>query len=129
MALMAWARVTPFRGKHVSDYLIHIPNGGKRNVREAARLKRMGVRAGVPDYFLHVAAKRPTFSQAEPIWACGLWIELKANSASPIASSQLAQLTHLASCGYESVRADGWIEAAKHICAYLSIPCNVPCSS
>lgn len=26
-----------------------IPNGGKRNVREAARLKRQGVVAGVPD--------------------------------------------------------------------------------
>lgn len=27
----------------------HTPNGGKRNAREAARLKRMGVKAGVPD--------------------------------------------------------------------------------
>lgn len=31
-------------------YLIYsIPNGGKRNVREAARMKKQGVRAGVPD--------------------------------------------------------------------------------
>lgn len=28
----------------------HSPNGGRRNAREAARLKRMGVLAGVPDY-------------------------------------------------------------------------------
>ncbi len=28
----------------------HSPNGGKRNAREGARLKRMGVLVGVPDY-------------------------------------------------------------------------------
>lgn len=31
----------------------HTPNGGKRNAREGARLKRMGVLAGVPDIILH----------------------------------------------------------------------------
>lgn len=30
----------------------HTPNGGRRNVREAARLKRMGTRPGVPDFTL-----------------------------------------------------------------------------
>lgn len=30
-------------------YFWAVPNGGRRNVREAARLKRMGVRAGVAD--------------------------------------------------------------------------------
>ena len=47
--------------------LIHIPNGGKRNPREGARLKRMGVRAGVHDYHLPVA--RGQYHS--------LWIELK----------------------------------------------------
>ena len=32
--------------------LHHSPNGGRRNVREAARFKRMGVRAGFPDLLL-----------------------------------------------------------------------------
>ena len=27
----------------------HVPNGGKRNAREGAKFKRMGVKAGVPD--------------------------------------------------------------------------------
>lgn len=31
------------------ELLHHIPNGGKRNAREGARFKRMGVKAGVPD--------------------------------------------------------------------------------
>ena len=36
----------------LSKLLHHSPNGGKRNVREAARFKRMGVRAGFPDLIL-----------------------------------------------------------------------------
>jgi hypothetical protein len=31
---------------------IHIPNGGSRNALEGAKFKRMGVRAGVPDYLV-----------------------------------------------------------------------------
>ena len=33
--------------------LHHSPNGGKRNVREAARLKAQGVRKGFPDLALY----------------------------------------------------------------------------
>ena len=32
--------------------LFHVPNGGRRNQKEAARFKAMGVRAGVPDLLL-----------------------------------------------------------------------------
>ncbi|GHT09091.1 hypothetical protein FACS189426_06450 [Bacteroidia bacterium] len=32
--------------------LHHSPNGGKRQIREAARFKQMGVRAGFPDVIL-----------------------------------------------------------------------------
>lgn len=32
--------------------LIHIPNGGSRNPIEAKKFKRMGVRAGVPDFLV-----------------------------------------------------------------------------
>ena len=35
-------------------YLFAIPNGGKRNIVEASRLKAEGVRAGVSDLFLAV---------------------------------------------------------------------------
>ena len=43
------------QGAVLADYLFHVPNGGKRNVREAARLKRQGVKAGVYDLMLNVA--------------------------------------------------------------------------
>lgn len=48
----------------------HIPNGGKRNPREAAHLKRLGVRAGVPDLCIPVA--RGGYH--------GLYVEMKAGS-------------------------------------------------
>lgn len=35
--------------------IFHIPNGGKRNPREAAGLKRQGVRKGVPDLCVPIA--------------------------------------------------------------------------
>jgi hypothetical protein len=30
--------------------LFHVPNGGRRNMQEAAKFKAMGVTAGIPDY-------------------------------------------------------------------------------
>lgn len=48
-------------------HLFHIPNGGGRNIAEAAHLKRMGVKAGVPDLFLPYPVGEYH----------GLWIELK----------------------------------------------------
>ena len=42
----------------------HTPNGGSRNVIEAAKLKRMGVKRGVPD--IYIAYGDETF-----------WVELK----------------------------------------------------
>ena len=49
------------------NLLHHIPNGGSRNTKEAARLKRMGVLAGVPD--LHLPVARAGYN--------GLYIEMK----------------------------------------------------
>lgn len=38
--------------------LVHVPNGGYRNVLEAAKFKRMGVRAGFPDLLLLLPNKK-----------------------------------------------------------------------
>lgn len=37
--------------------LIHVPNGGKRNAREASKLKRMGVFPGVADFLFFYKSK------------------------------------------------------------------------
>lgn len=63
------------RYRPFAQLLFAIPNGGCRNVREARRLKAMGVRAGVLDLFLSVP--RGGFH--------GMYLELKAgkNRMSP----------------------------------------------
>lgn len=50
-----------------SDLLVAIPNGGSRNVIEAANLKKQGVKSGIPDLVLFVQNELMT----------GLFIELK----------------------------------------------------
>lgn len=39
---------------HKLRWLFAIPNGGSRDIREAVRLKRQGVKAGVSDMFLPI---------------------------------------------------------------------------
>ncbi|UPY96975.1 VRR-NUC domain-containing protein [Pectobacterium sp. 21LCBS03] len=69
VALIEWADKTVIDGIKIGDYLLHIPNEGKRGPKAARDAKRLGVRAGVPDLFL--ALPHGGYS--------GLWIEMKAN--------------------------------------------------
>lgn len=86
--LMRWARETEIVYPELA-LLHHIPNGGKRNAAEAAHLKRLGVKAGVPDLFLPV-----------PRGKChGLYIELKAGKNKPT-DAQRKWIDALAEQGY-----------------------------
>ncbi|HEC1649717.1 VRR-NUC domain-containing protein [Yersinia enterocolitica] len=66
-ALIEWADKTVIDGICIGDYLIHIPNEGKRGPKAARDAKRLGLRKGVPDLFL--ALPRGGYA--------GLWIEMK----------------------------------------------------
>lgn len=70
ITLMSWAHHVKFGNGRLSDYLFHIPNGGSRNIIEASKLKKMGVKAGVPDLQLIVPNGL----------IHGLWIELKSKA-------------------------------------------------
>lgn len=74
------------------DYMFHVPNGGSRNKAEAANLKRMGTKAGVPDLFLPGA--RGTY--------IGLFIEMKYGKNYP-SENQIRFLTGVQEMGYLSV--------------------------
>lgn len=52
--VIKWARICSIRWPELG-LLHHIPNGGSRHAKEAVKLKRMGVLAGVPDLHLPVA--------------------------------------------------------------------------
>lgn len=86
IALVDWAR----KKKQIADLLYHPANGGKRNKREAAKLKRMGVLAGVPDLFLSFPAKS----------LHGLYLELKREDGGRLYKSQREFIARVRDVGY-----------------------------
>lgn len=106
-ALWQWAQLYPV----LREYLAHVPNGGKRNAREAARMKGMGVRPGVSDYVLPVP--RGAFM--------GLWLELKADKNRPTAD-QRKWLDKMQHQGYAAYWATGFDEARAIFRWYLALP-------
>jgi hypothetical protein len=107
-ALMTWARWQQFEGCKLSDYLHHSPNGGKRDAREAGRLKAQGVMAGFPDLFLFV----PRAGRH------GLFIELKAKGGR-VTERQSEVMHRLKTQGYECKVCFGFDEAKDAILGYL----------
>ena len=88
--------------------LFHIPNGGSRQIAEAVHLKRMGVKAGVPDLFLPYPV--------EP-WH-GLWIEMKSLTGRPTAL-QKEWIEWLREQGYAAYVCKGAEAAINCLLMYL----------
>lgn len=87
----------------------HIPNGGFRNIAEAAKFKSIGVRKGVLDIMLPV-----------PIgdWH-GLFIELKKIKGGVVSDEQRDWIDYFRSVGYGAIVCHGWLEARKVLIDYL----------
>lgn len=88
--------------------LYHIPNGGKRDITTAKRLKAEGVKAGVPDLCLPVP--RGIYH--------GLYIELKAGK-NKTTTNQNRWLDDLLKQGYCVAVCYGWEAASKVLTDYL----------
>lgn len=109
IGLFQWAAYQS--GKYPElERLFHIPNGGKRDAREAARFKQLGVKAGVPDLFLPAA--RGEFH--------GLFIEMKAEKGK-VSKNQREWLKALEGQGYLCKVCFGFEEARKTIVDYLEL--------
>lgn len=107
-AVMRWAEMS--LGVHPElALLFHIPNGGSRNKVEAAHLKRLGVKKGVPDLFLPVARKGYH----------GLFIEMKRERGSYASEEQMIWLTNLRLEGYMAMVCRGYEHARNVIEEYL----------
>jgi hypothetical protein len=94
-----------------------IPNGGKRNIREAARLKAQGVTPGVPDIFCAHSSKTHN----------GLFIEMKRpivkGKPKPVISpEQREMIITLLGQGYWVHVCYGATEALKVILEYWNLP-------
>ena len=75
---------------HLRNLCFHIPNGGSRNIKEAANLKRQGVLAGVPDIICNIGNDK---------WH-GLYIEMKAND-NKLTKEQQWMFERLTNAGYK----------------------------
>lgn len=107
--VMKWASVAA-EAFPILDLLIHVPNGGKRNPGEAARLKAAGVKAGVPDLLL----------LASMAGYAGLAIELKrADRSNHPTTEQLAWLARLHGEGWAVAVCYGAPEAIDILYAYV----------
>ena len=102
-ALFEWAAYQPGL-----ELMHHIPNGGKRNPREATRLKREGVKAGIPDIFLPVPRQG---------WH-GLYIEMKAQGGR-LSKAQKDMHQKLSDQGYAVVVCRGCDEAIETVKKYM----------
>lgn len=115
--LIHWLHGEKMRGQPVGklyDSTYHVPNGGQRNKKTAADLKRQGVRAGVSDLPVR---------QARGGWH-GLYLEFKATPPRD-AVLALSQFEWLDGCEYEgycAVLARGLDEAKAVLREYASWP-------
>jgi hypothetical protein len=135
VALIQW------RNLHMRKYprlqmLVHLPMGGKRNVREAARLKAQGARAGVSDYGLFVPSEETEDVGLQTYgagWKAGLvrrvvkhglFLELK-QGKNKATEAQLEWLRLVQEQGYAGIVCTGWVAAARAICDYLGLTGSV----
>ena len=105
------------------DLLIAIPNGGKRHVKTAAKLKAEGGNAGVPDLFLAAPVGYKVEANGRKIiehLSAGLWIEMKTPKG-VIRDSQQKYLDRLSEFGYSTVVCRSFEEFTKSIETYLGL--------
>jgi hypothetical protein len=90
--------------------IFHIPNGGKRDKKTAMVLKRMGVRAGVPDLF--IAVPRDGYH--------GCFVEVK-REGGVISGAQTDTVLALATQGYRVEVSEGLEATWSVILDYLGV--------
>lgn len=116
-ALIKWATLATPRIPQLA-LLFAVPNGGRRDAREAARLKGTGVKAGVPDLMLPVQI--PLLSQRESRGYAGLAIEMK-SAKGRLTPEQTRWHDMLRGAGWQVNICRSWMEAREVICAYLGV--------
>lgn len=104
-AIVEWAnsiRCSGAFGQYLGNFLIAIPNGGKRTITEAIRFKKEGVKKGVSDLFLAIpTVDIKIFSPSGITHAnSGLWIEVK-TKIGKVSKEQIAWGDNMKLMGYQ----------------------------
>ena len=89
-----------FRSKYPDVLIFAIPNGEKRAISVAKRLKAEGVVRGIPDLFI-------------PQWT--LWVEMKRVSGGRLSPEQKSMIIYLESVGQTVIIGKGATDASKKI--------------
>ena len=89
-----------FRAKYPDVLIFAIPNGEKRAISVAKRLKMEGVVRGVPDLYV-------------PAW--NLWIEMKRVSGGRLSTEQRQMIKYLEGIGHTVIIGKGAGDASKQI--------------
>lgn len=97
--------VTWFRGKFPDVLIFAVPNGEKRSISVAKRLKAEGVIAGIPDLYV-------------PQW--NLWIEMKRQKGGRLSPEQKAMIEYLKSIGHTVIVGKGAADASSQVLRFLS---------
>lgn len=119
VALFDWANAS--LGKYPElKWMFAVPNGGKRHIVTAMKMKREGVKQGVPDIFLPVAQWRKEHRACNNDCYHGLFIEMK--RLKPKGTTSLEQrewIKALSDQGYAVHVCWGWEAARDVIVDYL----------
>ncbi len=114
-ALMQWANLYRIDSGKIADYLIHIPNEGRRSAFTGHNLKRMGMMPGVSDYMLCVPSK--SFN--------GMFLEMKriSEKGKKKRENQDAFMDRMRKTGYYCTYSYGFENARDLILKYLEKKC------
>ena len=93
-----------FRAKFPHVLIFAIPNGEKRAISVAKRLKAEGVKAGVPDLFV-------------PEW--DLWIEMKRREGGRLSAEQKDVIRYLECIGDTVIVGEGAGDASRQILKFI----------
>lgn len=107
IAFFTWVRLNEKNYPELR-FLFAIPNGGKRDVVTASKLKAGGTRPGIPDTFLPVQKRGYS----------GLWIEFKTKSGR-LSKEQLEFAVHLEQNRFLYVICREFTHAVKEVIDYL----------
>ena len=93
-----------FRSQYPEILIFAIPNGEKRSISVAKRLKMEGVVRGIPDLFI-------------PAW--NLWIEMKRVSGGRLSTDQKQMISYLENIGHTVIIGKGATDASQHIRKFM----------
>jgi hypothetical protein len=93
-----------FRSKFPGVLIFAVPNGGRRAISEAKRLRDEGVVPGVPDLCV-------------PAW--GLWIEMKRARGGRLSAEQRGVIAYLEGIGHTVIVGRGARDASAQVVEFV----------